>query len=341
MSIMVSPNRESILIVDDEKTVRRSLNKCLTRNGFACFEAGSADEALAHLDATPADLVILDIMMPGTAGTDLLPQLREKHPNTAIIMATAVVEPDTIVNCMKNGALDYITKPFDVGQLVGNIEAVLRKRQLELNLKERRQDLEGKVEQQARELQKLFMDAVESLVSALEAKDPYTAGHSRRVTKLAIDTGQALGLSPTELDDLHWAALLHDIGKIGIDPSIQNKPGSLTPAEYDYILTHCSIGPGIVQPLVNTAIVEMIRHHHDSFNARTGDQAFDGRAIPLGARILAVADSFDAMTSDRPYRAAMPPARAIAEVKRCAGSQFDPAVVRAFLKSPIVKSLVA
>ena len=309
MTILASPARESILIVDDEKNVRRSLNKCLTRNGFACAEASSAAEALDHLDSNPADLVILDVMMPGTTGEDLLPQLRQRHPDTAVIMATAVVEPDTIVNCMKNGALDYITKPFDLTQLLDNVETVLQKRQLELNLREKREGLEGKVEQQARELQKLFMDAVESLVSALEAKDPYTAGHSRRVTKLAIDTGQALGLSATELDNLHWAALLHDIGKIGIDPSIQNKPGSLTPAEYDYILTHCSIGPGIVQPLVNTAIVEMIRHHHDSFTTRTGKQALAGRSIPLGARILAVADSFD--------------------------------VVKAFLKSPIVKSLVA
>ena len=144
-----------------------------------------------------------------------------------------------------------------------------------------------------------------------------------------------------ELDNLHWAALLHDIGKIGIDPSIQNKPGSLTQAEYDYILTHCSIGPGIVQPLVNTAIVEMIRHHHDSYRPRNGKQILSGRDIPLGARILAVADAFDAMTSDRPYRSAIPVAGAVAEVKRCAGTQFDPAVVKAFLKSPIVKSLVA
>ena len=341
MTMTSAPPRESILIVDDEKTVRRSLTKCLSRSGFACAEAGSASEALEHLAANPADLVILDIMMPGMSGCALLPHLRERHPETAVIMATAVVEPDMIVNCMKAGALDYITKPFEVGQLVGNVETVLQKRRLELDLREKRQDLEGKVEQQARELQKLFMDAVESLVSALEAKDPYTAGHSRRVTKLAIDTGQALGLSPVELDNLHWAALLHDIGKIGIDPSIQNKPGSLTQAEYDYILTHCSIGPGIVQPLVNTAIVEMIRHHHDSYRPRNGKQILSGRDIPLGARILAVADAFDAMTSDRPYRSAIPVAGAVAEVKRCAGTQFDPAVVKAFLKSPIVKSLVA
>ena len=339
MVTLSAPTREKILIVDDERTVRRSLNKCLTRNGFNCAEAGNADEALAHLETNPADLVILDIMMPGLSGSELLPCLREKHPDTAVVMATAVVEPDMIVDCMKHGAVDYITKPFDVNQLVGNIEMVLQQRQLELTLKEKQQVLEGKIEEQARELQKLFIDAVESLVSALEAKDTYTAGHSRRVTKLAIDTGQALGLSAAEIDNLRWAALLHDIGKIGIDSSVQNKPGSLTPSEYDYILTHCSIGPGIVQPLVNDAIVEMIRHHHDRFDGKNGKQALSGRNIPLGARILAVADSFDAMTSDRPYRGAMPAARAVAEIKRCSGTQFDPAVVKAFLRSPIVKSL--
>lgn len=341
MVTVAASTRESILIVDDEKTIRRSLNKCLTRNGFACSEAGNASEALDHLASNPADLVILDIMMPGTSGSELLPRLKEKHPDTAVVMATAVVEPDTIVDCMKNGALDYITKPFEVKQLIANIEMVLQKRKLELNLKEKRQVLEGKVEEQAKELQTLFMDAVESLIGALEAKDKYTAGHSRRVTKLAIDTGQAMRLSAGDLDNLRWAALLHDIGKIGIDPSVQNKPGSLTRKEYDYVLTHCNIGPGIVQPLVNTAIVEMIRHHHDSYDGRNGRQTVSGKGIPLGARILAVADSFDAMTSDRPYRAAMPAGQAISEIKRCAGTQFDPAVVKAFLKSPIVKSLIA
>jgi putative two-component system response regulator len=333
--------KENILIVDDEKTVRRSLNKCLTMNGFNCEEAASAEEAMATMQKKAADLVILDVMMPGTSGSDFLPRLKASFPNTAVVMATAVVEPDVIVNCMKNGAYDYITKPFDVNQLMTNINAVLEKRNLELNLKEKSQVLEGKVVEQSKELQKLFIDAVESLIGALEAKDKYTAGHSRRVTKIAVDIGYALGMRGEDLENLRWAALLHDIGKIGIDPNIQNKAGSLTPTEYHYILTHCSIGSGIVQPLVNQIIIDAIRHHHDSYDGTGLNQTIVGEQIPLDSRILAVADSFDAMTSDRPYRTAMTAAKAIEEVQRCAGTQFDPVIVQAFLKTPIVSSLKA
>jgi putative two-component system response regulator len=335
----IKPYRERILIVDDEKTVRRSLNKCLTMNGFACEEACNAKEAMVSLKNKPADLVILDIMMPGTSGSALLPQLKQSYPDTAVVMATAVVEPDTIVNCMKNGAHDYITKPFDVDQLLQNVQSVLEKKKLERDLKKKRQVLEGKVTEQAKEMQKLFIDAVESLVSALEAKDKYTAGHSRRVTKIALDIAIVMGIKGGDLENVRWSALLHDIGKIGIDPSVQNKPGALTPTEYNYILTHCSIGPGIVQPLVNDIIVEAIKHHHDSYDGTGLNQTVKGGKIPLIARILAVADSFDAMTSDRPYRTAMSANEALEEVQRCAGTQYDPVVVAAFVKTPMVKSL--
>ena len=339
--MVTAATKENILIVDDEKTVRRSLNHALTMNGFSCVEASNADEAMASLKNKPADLVILDIMMPGTSGKDLLPILKKSFPDTAVVMATAVVEPDTIVSCMKNGAHDYITKPFDVDQLLANIQMVLDKRHLELDLKEKSQVLEGKVTEQAKELQRLFIDAVESLIGALEVKDKYTAGHSRRVTKIAVDIGNVLGMKGEDLENLRWAALLHDIGKIGIDPSIQNKPGILSPNEYNYILTHCTIGPGIVQPLVNDTICDSIRHHHDSYDGTGFSQNLKGDKIPLISRILAIADSFDAMTSDRPYRTAMSAAKACEEIKHCASTQFDPVVVKAFLKTPIVNSLKA
>ncbi len=339
--MVLASAKENILIVDDEKTVRRSLNKALTLNGFSCDEAASADEAMEALSRKPVELVILDVMMPGTSGKELLPRLKKSYPDTAVVMATAVVEPDTIVHCMKNGAHDYITKPFDVDQLLANIQTVLDKRSLELNLKEKRQVLEGKVAEQAKELQKLFIDAVESLVGALEAKDKYTAGHSRRVTKIAVDIALVMGIQGEEMENLRWAALLHDIGKIGIDPSVQNKPGMLTPSEYNYVLTHCTIGPGIVQPLVNEKISEAIRHHHDSFDGNGVNQNLKGEQIPVASRILAIADAFDAMTSDRPYRSAMPAVKAFEEVQRCSGTQFDPEVVKAFMKTPMVKSIIA
>jgi putative two-component system response regulator len=308
-------------------------------NGFDCEEASNADEAMEYLSNKTVDLVILDIMMPGIPGSELLPRIKQSFPNTAVIMATAVVEPDTIVNCMKNGAHDYITKPFDLNQLIKNIQTTLEKRNLEMYLKEKSQVLEGKVSEQARELQRLFIDAVESLISALEAKDKYTAGHSRRVTKIALDIAYSLKINGEELENVRWSALLHDIGKIGIDPSVQNKPGSLTPTEYNYVLTHCTIGPGIVQPLVNDSIVEAIRHHHDSYDGTGVNQTLQGEKIPFISRILAVADSFDAMTSDRPYRTAMSAIKAVEEVRQCAGTQFDPIIVQAFLKTSMVKSL--
>ncbi len=282
---------------------------------------------------TPIALVILDIKMPGKSGIELLPEIKSGYPDTAVIMATAVNDIDVAIQCLKQGADEYICKPFNLEEVSLAVQRALDKRRLQLELREYQQFLEEKVEEQMIGARRLFLGAIEALVSALEAKDKYTGGHSRRVTEIALAIGKELGLSARDMEDLRWGSLLHDVGKIAVHQAIQNKPGSLTREEYEHIMTHPQIGAHIVQPVVNGKITEIIEHHHDHYDGTGLHQVIPGSDIPLGARIIAVADAFDAMTSDRPYRAAMSIAEAVGEIKRCADTQFDPVIVAAFLKA--------
>lgn len=330
-----------ILVVDDEATVRKLLCQRLSREGYQCQEADGGEKALKSLKANPADLVILDIKMPGKSGMELLPEIRAAYPDTAVIMATALNDINISIQCMKEGAYDYICKPFNLAEVIMSVEGVLEKRRLEREIKEYQHYLEEKVEEQTKEIRKVFLGAIEALAFALEAKDKYTAGHSRRVTELAVAIGKEMKLSDDCLDDLRWGGLLHDVGKIAVDQFIQNKPGKLTDEEYEHIMTHANVGAGIVKPVVNDKVVEMIAHHHDRYDGSGMNQTVTGKKIPVGARILAVADAFDAMTSDRPYRAAMSVEEALVEIKRCTGSQFDPGVTSAFLRVPITGIVLA
>jgi putative two-component system response regulator len=333
---------EKILIVDDEEGIRRLLHHKLAKVGYTCEEAENAQRALGKMENNPAELVILDIKMPGKSGIELLPEMKAKYPETAVIMATAVTEAANAINCMKVGADDYICKPFNLEEVVVSVDKTLEKRRLELEIKEYQQHLQQKVEVQTVEIRRLFLGAIEALVFALEAKDKYTAGHSRRVTKIALAIAKELGLAKDEMEDLRWGSLLHDVGKIAVDQSIQNKPEKLTPVEYEHIMIHTQIGAGIVKPVVNDRVVAMIEHHHDRYDGAGLHQTVAGEDIPLGARIMAVADAFDAMTSHRPYRPAMPVEEALREIKRCVDTQFDPVVARAFLRIsaslPVVKN---
>jgi putative two-component system response regulator len=330
-------HRETVLIVDDEAAIRRLLRQKLSREGYWCQEADTAEQTLNRLGGSPIALVILDIKMPGKSGIELLPEIKVSYPDTTVIMATAVTDISVAIQCMKQGADDYICKPFNLDEITLSVQRVLEKRRLQLKIREYQQHLEEKVGAQTREIRKVFLGAIEALVFALEAKDRYTAGHSRRVAEIAVAIGSELGLSANDMEDLRWGGLLHDVGKIAVDQLIQNKPGKLTPGEYEHIMIHAQVGAGIVKPVVSERVVEMIEHHHDRYDGGGIHQVVAGDDIPLAARVLAVADAFDAMTSERPYRKAMSIKEALDEIKRCTDTQFDPEVIAAFLKIAVAK----
>ena len=329
----MADDRVTVLLVDDESSIRRLLAAKLSKEGYRCLQAESADVAAQCLAASPVDAVILDIRMPGKAGTEFLAEIKARYPDVVVVMATAVTDTSTAIQCMRQGADDYISKPFNLDEVSVSVHKAIEKRSLQLQIRQYQKFLEDKVDAQTADIRRLFLGAIESLVSALEAKDRYTAGHSRRVADIAVAIAGEMGLSGEDVDDLRWGGLLHDVGKIAVDQLIQNKPGRLTTEEYEHIMIHAHVGAGIVRPVVNEKVVEMIEHHHDHYNGQGMNQVAAGSDIPLAARILAVADAFDAMTSERPYRKAMSADEALLEVKRCMGVQFDPVVATAFLKT--------
>ena len=320
--------KESILLVDDEEAIRCILNKGLAMRGYVCEEAEDAEEALAKLEVNPSDLVILDINMPGRLGTEVLPEITNRFPETSVIMASAVNDNRVIAQCIKDGAQDYINKPFSFEQVLQSVSGTLDKRRLELEIQRYFQEMDNKSKTEQLEPRKLFMGAIETLINTLESGDRYTKGHSEKVAELAVLVGQQLGLSEEQLEDVRWSALLHDVGKIAVDPDILNKPSELTSSEYRHIMTHAVIGPSLVKPFVNGNVVEIISHHHDHYDGGGLDQLATGEDIPLGARIVAVADAYQAMTSDRPYRRALTKEDAIDEMQWCSGTQFDPAIAK-------------
>ena len=331
--MVMSKEREKILVVDDEDLIRRTITRKLAKEGYRCSEASSGDEALDHLKSNKADLVILDVKMPGKKGTEILLEIKADYPETAVVMATAINDPQTILTCMKHGAYDYIPKPFSLDDVVSAVGSALIKRRMEIEIKNHVDFMDNVRDDRSKEIRKQTLGSFEALVNALEAKDRFTAGHSRRVANIAVDIGQALGLKDNDIEDLRWGGLLHDVGKIAVDPNILNKPGKLTSEEYSHIMAHTQIGPNIVKQVANSAILEIISCHHYYFDGSGLEQKVAGPDIPLGARIMAMADAYDAITNERPYRSGAPPEAALAEIRRCSGTQFDPQVVEAFLRT--------
>jgi response regulator RpfG family c-di-GMP phosphodiesterase len=331
------------LVVDDEPRLRQVILHLMRNDGFCCYEAANGAEALAVLESHPATLLLSDIRMPKMDGIELLRQVRARYPDTAVMMLTAVADVESAVSCFAIGALDYLTKPFNLEEVRARVSQALERRRLVLENREHRERLEDKVAVQARRLEELFLASIQSLAEALEVKDPYTRGHSVRVSQYSAAVARALGLSAEAVRQIELGGHVHDIGKIGVRESVLNKPGALTAEEYEHIMTHPVVGWRILSPLLSETpgALNIVRSHHERFDGRGVPDGLAGTAIPLEARIAAVADSLDAMSSGRPYRPAVPGWQdALDELRRHSGTQFDPDVVDATLRAVAAGQLV-
>jgi cyclic di-GMP phosphodiesterase len=322
------------LIVDDEPSVRRSLSRMLQAQGFSCLEASSGREGLKVLDQTgEIPLIISDMRMPELDGMGFLEAVRRKFPDSSVIMLSGISETTTAVDCLHLGAADFLLKPISLGELQARVARALEKRALVLQNRFYQQHLENQVQAQATRIQELFLQGVQMLARALEAKDSYTRGHSIRVSRYAVATAARLGFEGPGLEGIRLGGELHDIGKIGTREAVLHKPTSLTPDEFRQITEHPALGEQMLAPLAHESpnVLKIVRSHHERLDGRGFPDGLRGEKIPIEARIVAVADSFDAMTTRRPYREAREPCDAMCELRRVAGTQLDPEAVEAFV----------
>jgi response regulator RpfG family c-di-GMP phosphodiesterase len=336
MATEQDPSVPFCLVVDDEPRLRQVLAHLMKSDGFTCLEAGNGEEALALLQRHPVTLVMSDLRMPKMDGLELLRQVRARWPDVAVVMITAVADVEVAVSCLAIGAMDYLTKPFHLEEVRARVAQAMENRRLVIENRGYQESLQEKVGVQARRLEELFMASIQSLAEVLELKDPYTRGHSVRVSEYSAVIARELGIGGEMLRQIELGGHVHDIGKIGVREDVLNKPGKLTDAEYEHIMTHPVVGWRILAPLLadTPVALNIVRSHHERFDGRGVPDRLAGAAIPLEARIAAAADAFDAMTSDRPYRPdGLSVAEAIADLVRCAGSQFDPDVVAALVRA--------
>jgi putative two-component system response regulator len=331
-------SKENILIVDDEKNIRELVVRVLSAEGYRCLTAENAVDALQLLNMNNIHLVLCDIKMPGMDGNELIKHIIAKDSEIAIIMITAIIDINTAIECMRIGAYDYQLKPLNFDKLLISIERALERRRLILENREYQQNLEKKVEKFANQIRDFTLNSIKALASALEARDTYTQGHSMRVTQYSLLVGEKLSLAKKNMEKLRLAGLLHDVGKIGVKEHVLNKPGKLTPEEYEQIKIHPQLSVKILQPVItDEEVIDIIRHHHERWDGDGFPYGLKKEEIPLGSRIIIVCDTFDAMTSNRPYRKALAKEIAFDELRRCSGSQFDPRMVKAFLSIPVEK----
>ena len=329
-----------ILVVDDEAHVRSMIGATLERHGYDVQLATCGRDALESLALNTFDLVLTDIVMQDGNGITLLERVHAQQPNLPVVMVTAIHDISVAIDTMRRGAYDYLLKPFEREHLVSTVQRALDHRQALQETHNYQQSLEQVVRARTEMLRQAMDDlehsydvTLEALGDALDLKDSETEGHSKRVTAYTIALARAMGISPAEIKVIARGAFLHDIGKMAIPDEILRKPGTLTPEEQDVMRDHCTRGYHMLRKIPFLAeAAEIVYSHQEHYDGGGYPNQLRGDEIPIGSRIFAVADTLDAITSDRPYRRAKGFDAARIEILRCSGTQFDPAVVEVFLK---------
>jgi putative nucleotidyltransferase with HDIG domain len=334
--------KQKILVVDDEEAIREVISTLLEAQGYSCTVCSNGRLALDAFRRDSFDLVLSDIVMPEMDGLKLLAELRQDDPDVPVIMVTAMHDISIALEAIRAGAYDYILKPFEKDQLHLSVRRALEHRQLVIENRTYQSDLEHLVAERTQQLSIALQDleqsydyTLEALGGALDAKDAETEGHCQRVTAFTITIARSMGVDKGLLRQIARGAFLHDIGKMGVPDQILRKPGPLTADEREVMRRHCEIGFAVLQriPFLKEA-AEIVLSHQECFDGSGYPRGLKGEQIPLGARIFAVADTLDAMISDRPYRKALPVSAARDEIRRYSGTQFDPQVVKVFLAQP-------
>lgn len=325
-SILISANKNkkhTILAVDDEQNNLSFLYRTL-RNDYNILQASNGEEALKYIEeyGSEISMIVSDQKMPIMEGTELFKRVSDKHPEIIKILLTGHSNVDILVDAINECQLfQYILKPFEPEQLNMIVDSGIKKFELSTSKAQILMDLS-----------ELFYKTIKSIAFALDAKDQYTHGHSMRVTLYSLALAKALDLPDDLLEEIETTGLLHDIGKIAIPEKILLKPGKLTDEEFEIIKKHPELGEHLVNGIGKLKLISnWMKYHHERFDGRGYPDGLVGEEIPISSRIIAIADTYDAMTSSRSYRPALTHEDAINEIKRCSGSQFDPKLAELFI----------
>ncbi len=332
-----APRAPRLLIVDDEESIRTALARVLQPNGFDVLTADCVDSALELLRTTRFELVLCDVRMPGVPGTELVAQARALDEDVAILMLSALNDASAAAQSLSDGAFGYLVKPFDIDELQETIHRALHKRRLCMDQRRVEQFVREEVAARTTELdeergafRRASIEIAETLIKAMEEKDVFLRGHAQRVAELAAALAEELGLDADTVEQVRLAGQLHDVGKIGIRESVLNKPGKLTPEEFEHVKDHVRMSMEILAPLTHLQrVLEFVQDHHEHWDGAGYPRGLKGERISIGGRILAAADAFDALTSKRAYRESMTTEDVVEYLRAHVGKLLDPRVYEA------------